>query len=414
MNPDTDRMIAIDIARGVAVMGILAMNIIAFAMPEAAYINPAAWGGTNAADIATWAVSFILIDGKMRGLFSMLFGAGVLLVMDRAEMAGQDGRMAQIMRAFWLAIIGLAHYLLLWWGDILALYALVGLIAMPFAGKEPIALVKLAFLAFALHFAVLMATTISVYHAQSAALAPGASAAVHAHFARTLDGIGQPGTVSILKEVALMRGDYAGIVADKAAHLPDWLLNGLHYTALDTLGFMLLGMAMLKGGFLTGEWPAANYFQTARHCFLIALPIMIGLALWVIWSGFDTVTTFAAVFTWAFPLRIPLTVGATGLIFWLVVRARPGALLQNIAAVGRTALSNYLATSLVMTFLFYGWGLCLFGTVSRAQTSLFMLGMWGVMLLWSQPFLGRFRYGPAEWLWRSLAQGKVLPIVRKS
>lgn len=414
MTPDTDRMIAMDITRGFAVMGILVMNIIAFSMPEVAYINPAAWGGRNGADIVTWAISFILFDGKMRGLFSLLFGATILLVMDRAEMAGQDGRMAHIMRAFWLVVIGFAHYLFLWWGDILLLYALVGLIAMPLAGREPIALVKFAFLAFALHFAILIVTTLSIYHAEHAATLAGASESARTDFAHMLDSIGQPGSVAIANEVSLLRGDYPGIVADKAAHLPEWIMNGLEYTTFDTLGFMLMGMAMLKGGFLTGQWPATQYYQTARHCFTLSLPIMTGLAIWVIASGFDTVTTFAMVFTWSFPLRIPMVVGFAALIFWLVGRAEPGAWLRRVGAVGRMALSNYLGTSILMTAIFYGWGLGLFGHVSRAQTTFFVLAMWGIMLIWSGPWLAHFAYGPAEWLWRSLAARKLLPLVRKS
>jgi len=137
-----------DIARGFAVMGIVLMNVIAFSMPEAAYINPAAWGGMGAADILAWVLSFILVDGKMRGLFSLLFGASMLLLMDRTEMAGGNGRHRMVIRSLWLLVIGMAHYLLLWWGDILALYAVVGLVAMLFAGQRPLALVKLAFLAF--------------------------------------------------------------------------------------------------------------------------------------------------------------------------------------------------------------------------------------------------------------------------
>ena len=294
------------------------------------------------------------------------------------------------------------------------LNALVGLIAMPLAGREPIALVKFAFLAFALHFAILIVTTLSIYHAEHAATLAGASESARTDFAHMLDSIGQPGSVAIANEVSLLRGDYPGIVADKAAHLPEWIMNGLEYTTFDTLGFMLMGMAMLKGGFLTGQWPATQYYQTARHCFTLSLPIMTGLAIWVIASGFDTVTTFAMVFTWSFPLRIPMVVGFAALIFWLVGRAEPGAWLRRVGAVGRMALSNYLGTSILMTAIFYGWGLGLFGHVSRAQTTFFVLAMWGIMLIWSGPWLAHFAYGPAEWLWRSLAARKLLPLVRKS
>lgn len=401
-----------DIARGFAVMGILAMNVIAFSMPEAAYTNPAAWGGTGAADIFAWTLSFILVDGKMRGLFSLLFGASMLLLMDRTEMAGGNGRYRIVIRSLWLLVIGVAHYLLLWWGDILALYAVAGLIAMPFAGRRPLQLVKLSFLAFGVHFAIVGALMLVLYGNAGEAAAPGAPQELRASWETTLESMGKPGAEGIASEIALYRGDWAGTVAQRAADFPGWALSGLEYMGFDTLGFMLLGMAMLKGGFLTGDWPRASYLATARHCFLIGIPPMTALALWVLWSGFDTLTTFGAVFAWSFPFRIPLTVGIAALIFAMIAGRKPGPFLSRVEAAGRAALSNYLGTSLAMTAIFYGWGLGLFGSVPRAQVYAFVLPVWVSMLLWSRPWLTRFRYGPVEWLWRSLTLGRPQPIRR--
>ncbi|WP_184081123.1 DUF418 domain-containing protein [Sphingobium subterraneum] len=412
MIPASARTPAIDIARGFAVMGILTMNIIAFALPEAAYGNPRAWGGTSVADIVAWAVSFVLFDGKMRGLFSMLFGASMLIVMDRAEMTGGDGRKAQAARATVLFLIGIAHYLLLWWGDILALYAVVGMIAMLCAGKQPIELVKLAFLAFAVHFVIVMIPAIAAHHGHYAASHPGATHASITHYSALLEGLSAPGSPSIAEEVTRMRGSFAGIAGYKLEHIVGWALGGFQYLMLDTFGFMLLGMAMLKGGFLTGGWPAQQYWQTARHCFLIGLPPMIGLAIWAIASGFDTVTTFGAVFAWSFPFRIPLTVGWAALILWIAVRYSASAGLARIGAVGRLALSNYLGTSLLMTALFYGWGLGLFGMVGRAELYAVVGAVWALMLLWSPLWLRAFHFGPVEWVWRSVAQRRMLPMRR--
>ena len=152
MTASSPRIAAMDVLRGVAVMGILWMNVTAFALPQAAYVNPLAGGAVGAGDAAFWFVSFLLFDGKMRALFSMLFGASMLLLIDREEMAGRDGRRTQIVRSAWLFLFGLAHYLLLWWGDILMIYALVGLAALLFVRQEPLSLVKWAFLFFFLHF----------------------------------------------------------------------------------------------------------------------------------------------------------------------------------------------------------------------------------------------------------------------
>ena len=411
---ESGRYRSMDIARGFAVMGRLLMNIIAFAMPEGAYFNPDAWGGTSLADRLAWALSFILVDGKMRGLFSLLFGASMLLLMDRAEMAGGDGRKRHIVRCVWLALIGFAHYLLLWWGDILTLYAVIGLVALPLAGKQPMTLVKLAFLAFAVHFLILIGLMLGIHHIIGAAATADAGPDEIALAARTLEQIGEPGSDLIVREVTLYRGDWSAMIAYKAGQYVGWGIAGLHYMGLEVLGFMLLGMAMLKGGFLTGTWPRAHYLATARHCFIIGLPPMTALAAWAWASGFDAVTTFGVVFTWSFPLRIPLTVGVAALIFAVIAKREPGALLTRIEAAGRMSLSNYLGTSLVMTALFYGWGLGLFGSVPRAACYAIVPLVWALMLLWSRPWINRFRFGPAEWIWRSLTLLKPQPLLRRN
>lgn len=397
-----------DMARGFAVMGILLMNVVAFAMPSAAYYNPYAWGGTSIPDRIAWALSFILIDGKMRGLFSLLFGASMLLLMDRTELAGGDGRRRHIIRCLWLGLFGIAHYLLLWWGDILALYAVVGLIAMLFAGKEPMQLVKLAFLSFALHMAIVTALILDLKWAIGRATAAGDLA----RMGPMLDGIGRPGGAGIANELAIYHGDWAGMIAHKAADYVGWGISGLTYMSLDTLGFMLLGMAMLKSGFLTGRWNREQYIGTARHCFLIGIPPMIALAIWTWATGFDTVTTFGTNFAWSFPLRIPLTVGWTALIMVVVAHRTPGAFLSRVEAAGRMSLSNYLGTSLLMTATFYGWGLGLFGELSRATCYLIVPLAWALILIWSPLWQARFRYGPVEWLWRSLTMGRGQPLRR--
>lgn len=399
-----------DMTRGFAVMGILLMNVIAFSMPEAAYLNPDAWGGRSVPDRIAWALSFILIDGKMRGLFSLLFGASMLLLMDRAEMAGANGRNRHIIRCIWLFLFGAAHYLLLWWGDILALYAVVGCVAMLFAGKQPLQLVKLAFLAFAAHFLLVTLLMLGIYQWEAAATVANADAEQTAQWTKALDSMGRPGSEAIAEEIAIYRGDWPGMVAHKAHEYLRWGLSGLKYMGLDTLGFMLLGMAMLKGGFLTGSWPRENYLSTARHCFLIGIPPMVALAAWIWWGGFDTVATFGAVFAWSFPFRIPLTVGFASLVLAFVSHREPGELLTRVEAAGRMSLSNYVGSSLVMTAIFYGWGMGLFASVPRAQVYLFLIPVWGLMVLWSRPWLAHFRHGPLEWLWRCLTLGRLQPL----
>jgi len=130
------RVATLDIVRGIAVMGILAMNIVAFAMPVEAYINPRAYGWHTSADLWSWLISFIFIDGRMRGLFSFLFGASMLLIIERTEGVGDDAARAHFARMAWLLLFGLIHFYFIWFGDILALYAPMGMVAW-FFRRQP-------------------------------------------------------------------------------------------------------------------------------------------------------------------------------------------------------------------------------------------------------------------------------------
>ena len=405
--PPSSRIPAMDVLRGCAVMGILWMNITAFAQPQSAYINPAAAGPLTTGDIAFWAISLILVDGKMRGLFAMLFGASMLLLIDREEMAGRDGTRTQMVRAGWLFAIGAAHYLLLWWGDILTLYALVGLAALRFAHRDPMQLVKAAFLFFLLHF-LLVAGYVASFYAWSHA---SGGAQGFASFAASLS---DPASPAIQREIALYRSDFLSILLHKIVDLPrNWFL-GFTLSALESLGFMLLGMAMLKGGFLTARWDAEQYRRTARHCFLIGVPPMGALAIWVWASGFAALPALGTALAWSFPFRVPLSVGWAALILWLFSRNPDHPLASRLGAAGRLALSNYLGTSLVMTAIFYGWGLGNFAHVPLGALPLFVAVGWAAMLLWSQPYADRFATGPAEWVWRSLVRAKPQKIRKSS
>ncbi|WP_445326791.1 DUF418 domain-containing protein [Sphingobium sp. AN558] len=399
-----------DVLRGCAVMGILWMNVTAFAFPEAAYSNPVAAGPLSTGDILFWATGFILFDGKMRGLFSLLFGASMLLLIDREEMAGRDGRRSHQVRMGWLFAFGLTHYLLLWAGDILMTYAVVGVAALAFVRLEPLALVKRAFLAFAAHFLLCAIFVASLYIWAHSASAPDASSATKAAFMHFIAGMTDPASPAALAETAIYRGEFAGVVLHHLSGFPGQWLWTLMFSALDSLGFMLLGMAMLKAGFLTGRWDAAQYWRTARHCFLIGLPPMAALAVWTIISGFAPLTTIGIVLAWSFPLRIPLTVGWAALILWLIARHRGSPLVTRLAATGRLALSNYLGTSLALAALFYGWCLGWFGTVRLAQLPLIIAAGWTTMLIWSPMWQRNFAMGPVEWLWRSLAAGQTQKI----
>jgi len=406
----SDRHLSLDAVRGFAVMGILLLNIVGFSMPDAAYVNPSAWGGTDPLNAAVWAVNFVLFDGKMRGLFSVLFGASMLLVMQRAEAAGQNARSVHLNRMAWLFVIGAAHFILLWWGDILVPYAICGTLALFFVNKDVKQLLRWAISLYLLYFLLTLLLVGGGWWQASQAAAPGADAATIESTAKMLASFGKPGTEEIAESLELYRSGWQQIAVAHLEMFPGSLTNALMFFTLDTLAMMLVGMAMLKSGFILGLWAPALYAKIAIRAFLIGLPPMIGLAAWIMASGFDTVITFGAFFSFSFPFRIVLTVGWAAALLWLIVQHRDNPLIGRVAAAGRAAFSNYLGTSVLMSFIFYGWGLGLFGHIDRATAMLFVFATWGIMLTWSKPWLERYRFGPAEWLWRSLARRKLQPM----
>ncbi|ALH79096.1 DUF418 domain-containing protein [Sphingopyxis macrogoltabida] len=400
------RLVTLDALRGFAVMGILALNIVAFAMPEMAYVSPKAYGGETAADIAAWLFGFILVDGKMRGLFSILFGASMLLIVDRAEAAGQDAGAVHYRRMVWLAIFGLCHYFFLWWGDILFLYAAVGCVAFGFRHWEARRLIK-----WAIGLFTLGTLLTSLLFGGQLALASFADDPASPFAAAGSDLRDDYGAIDdeVTEELALYRGPYLPMLEERLDSAANPFV-GVLISMLETLPLMMLGMALFRNGFLTGRWAADDYRRVAWRWLPPGLLLTIAIA-WLQWrSGFDYIVGVNAFMAWAGPGRLMMTIAYAALLLLLIRHAHASAWLARVAAAGRAAFSNYLGTSIAMTTLFYGYGLGLFGDVGRWPLYLVCIGVWGLMLLWSKPWLERFHYGPLEWLWRSLARGKWQPM----
>jgi len=407
----TPRLQSLDTVRGVAVMGILLLNIIGFAMPDAAYFNPRAYGGSEGVDLAVYLANFILFDGKMRGLFSFLFGASLLLVVERAEAKGEDPLQVHASRMAWLLVFGLAHLWLIWFGDILGLYALIGMAAFLFRNLPTSRMVILGVMLVLAQTVIFASLPGGVYHFQQ--VAPGTPQ--YAEAARQLAAMdstfGVPSAADLAKTLARFRGDYAGILADRFAHNSMGpLLMTMLYGA-ETLAYMLFGMAALRSGLLRGEWPRARLRMLAWIGFGIGIPAYTAIAIYMLNQDFSTLSVTLGVILLATPVRPFLILAWACLILLL---ARPGgALTTRIAAAGRMAFTNYLGTSLICTTLFYGYGLGWFGHLSRAELYLVVAAIWGLMVLWSKPWLDHFQYGPLEWLWRSLARSSVQPMRRE-
>ena len=404
------RIATLDIVRGVAVMGILAMNIVAFAMPDAAYMNPMAYGTESDLDLFSWAFSFVLIDGKMRGLFSFMFGASMLLVIDKAAAKGESPGSVHFRRMLWLLLFGYLHFYFIWYGDILTGYASIGMLAWFFRNKEPRKLIRWGIVFVFLQFLMLAVMAAGFFYVSQAAAAPNPDPEIVRQWSEMQKGFGVPTAARTADELALHLGPWTALVHHQLTERTFQPLVMLGIFGLETLGYMLLGMAALRTGFFTGGWDDARYRKVALTGFGIAIPAY-ALFAYLIWSsGFSVPMIFAFSLAATVPFR-PMMVVAIAALITLLTR-RGGALTRRIAAAGRSAFTNYLGTSIVMTGLFYGWGAGLFGSLSRAELWIVVVAAWALMLIWSKPWLERFQYGPFEWLWRSLARWRPQPMRR--
>jgi len=398
------RILSLDLIRGIAVMGIFSVNVVGMAMVFEAYFYPPDYGFGGLGDRIMWAANFVIVDGKFRSLFSMLFGASMVLVCERAIAAGTPAWRVHYPRMLVLLAFGYAHYTLLWWGDILVNYALVGMFAFALWRLTPGQLLLAAALVLGHYYAVGLDYGLRTADAWEALSGAGAGPAQRAEWAG-IEASMRPSPQALAEAEAA----HASIPAHLAASTGggawkrpfEWTLFGY---GSETLGLMLLGMGLYKSGFLTGARSRRVYLWTAGGL------VLAGLA----WFGHGAWRVLAADFDRAVFLRwgrvgvepfAPLmAVGYAALII-LAVPQR-GAIAERLAAVGRTAFTNYLGSTLIGFVLFFETGFGLFGEVSRGQAWLFVPLVWAAMLLWSKPWLERFRYGPFEWLWRCLSRGR--------
>lgn len=400
--PRADRIATLDVARGVALLGILVMNVTSFAMPEAAYDNPLAYGGDSPADRLVFGLEYVFANQKFMGLFSLLFGAGIILLTQRLEATGRPTARIYFARHFWLFLFGLAHLTLIWAGDILTLYAVCGILLYPLRHLRARWLLGLGAV-------ILLVPSL---------LAVPTYAGLSDLDPTVMEEVWQPSPAAIDEEIAIYQGGWEDGAADRLEEIEadeayDWLLlwQLIDYAARG-LGMMLLGMAAGRTGLLAGRVSGVLLRRLAAWGLGIGLPLaVLGLAVNVAagWPALFSQTIGRVPNNLATPL---VTVGYAALIaLWCRTTIAAG-LQGRLAAVGQLALTNYIAESLLGTFIFYGWGLGLFGEVSRTGQLLVVAAIWGVVLIVSPWWLSRFRYGPLEWLWRTLTYWRWQPMRR--
>jgi uncharacterized protein len=424
----SERISSIDLLRGFSLMGILIMNITDFVYGIDNYlfplstVKPVFSGPHWKINTIAWFLRWIFAEGKMRALFSMLFGAGVILLTSRAVERGAGIRAADIYtrRNMWLVLFGMLHCFLIWNGDILFYYGTSALLFLfPFRNLKPKNLFWTAGI-------VLLLNTLVVQIGQGFMMvaakqkAEKANAALAHHQVLTDDQISDLKSWQNIQD--RWRAPQNKIYKDIAAHQHGWLsqgadakdaitteLKGAYFGFGDWVGLMLLGMALYRIGFLSAQCSTRTYVLTAIVGLGIAWPLTFWGCLHVWRTHFDIFSTHILHFTY----DLTRVAGALGNAAVLVLLYRFGVfkwLLARIAAVGQMALSNYILTSLTMKTLFVWGPWHWYGYVEYYKVYYAVAAMWTANLIFSALWLRFFRFGPVEWCWRSLTYWKRQPM----
>ncbi|HBX8044253.1 DUF418 domain-containing protein YeiB [Klebsiella pneumoniae] len=370
-----ERNVTLDFVRGVAILGILLLNISAFGLPKAAYLNPAWSGSASLSDAWTWALLDLLAQVKFLTLFALLFGAGLQLLLPRGKRWIQS-------RLTLLALLGCIHGLFFWDGDILLAYALVGLVSwrMVREAHHVKSLFNTGVVLYLTGIAVLVLLGLISGTAANRSWAPDAANLQYEQYWKLHGGM--------------------EAVSNRADMLSDNLLAlGAQY-GWQLAGMMLMGAALMRSGWLKGQFSLRHYRRTGA--LLVAAGMAVNLpAIFAQWY-------LAWDYRWcAFLLQAPRelsaplqAIGYAALAWGYWPQLCRFRLVGAIACVGRMALTNYLLQTLICTTLFYHLGL--FMRFDRLQLLAFVPPIWAVNLLVSSLWLRRFRQGPVEWLWRQL------------
>ncbi|GAA4359505.1 DUF418 domain-containing protein [Kangiella marina] len=392
----TARYHSLDLIRGIAVAGILIMNIYAFANVYAYYVSPAALGEPSLANLVTWLVTHTFADQKFYTLFSMLFGAGIMLMAERAKANGTSPAGLHYKRMFWLLCIGVIHAIFIWYGDILVTYALTGLWVYLFA-RDTQAKTKLVVGSILILMIVLLMTLFAAYidNASEADMAEMANM-----FAPTED--------FVANETAVYTSTYASQMDHRIHFFVTSLpMMALFFGLFRIGGSMLLGMGLYQLGILTAERSRSFYLKMMILCFIAGFGILAYDNFLLLTSNFSMSTTMLSFMSLNSFAAVFVALGYIALFCLWVKSDKFTGFRSRLEAVGRMAFTNYLAQSIICTLLFYSHGFGLFGQLERYQLMFIVAIIFTAQLIWSPWWLARFKYGPLEWLWRSLSYGKL-------
>lgn len=388
-----DRIDSIDALRGVALLGILLVNIFSFAQPH--YSSPNAYGDLHGANFAVWLFSHMFAYLKFLSIFSMLFGAGVYLFTSRIEGAGGQSGWLHYRRMLVLIMFGLLHAYFLWFGDILVHYGICGLLLYPFRQCSPRRLILIGTII------LLIPILAGVFYIST--MGPSD----FQEFEKDL----HPTASAVANDLATFRGGWLGQLSTRANEAFEFetTVFGWEYFWRE-LGLMLIGMALFKLGVFSAALTRAVYLRMIIAAILFGIPLTwygvyanykVGwqsMAIYFRGEFVDYVASLFVAFGWIGAIMLACKSPALRLLTY------------PLKAVGRAAFSNYILQTLVCTTLFYGHGFGLYGHISRVGQFGVVLVIWALQLIVSTLWFRFFRMGPLESLWRSLTYWKPQPL----
>ena len=393
-----DRFDSLDLVRGFAVLGILAVNAMVFFWPHTVSTVPSTQPGWDAEAASGWLVMDVFFKDKMRTLFSMLFGVSIFLV--GGDRSDPDRARLLRSRLFWLALFGLVHGAAFWFGDILLLYALTGFIVLLMRGWGPRKLLMVGIPLYLMMCLLFEGMFVGMQQMPADQL----EAAMAQQGAAT-------SPEQLAEMIAAMRGDAVSVTLHQfglwAQTAPFIVLGFIPMT----ISLMLIGMGLFKAGFLAGRSPAWVYLLSV---------LVAGGCLWLIWgesngilaSGFDFFPTMMRPYA---TFLVPLVSLGYASVLILLLKFGLKALLHPLISAGRMAFTNYLTQTLIMTTIAYGGrGLGYYGEIGWPEMWQLIGAVWIVQLIWSPIWLHFFRMGPIEWIWRSLTYRRLLPLRREA
>ena len=382
-----NRIHSLDLIRGFAVLGILIMNITSFSQISMAYMNPKIGAGLEGYNQYFHGFNYIFADTRFMSIFSMLFGAGVVLFTKRIEAKGKRVAALHYKRMFWLLLFGLIHAYFIWVGDILVAYAICGSLVFFFRKKS----IRTLFIIAVILFLVPISLNFMTYYV----MPKDALESTFTFF--------YPSTEQIALQTKIMQGSYLEqmpLRLEIALELQTFVfMNEIFWR---TSAMMLLGMILYRKGILSADKSTAYYKKMILVGFgpgLILSSIGLDQAYASEWSGAYVMNIGA---NYKFVSGLFMALGYIGLVIWIYKKGIFKKFQNRLQATGRMAFTNYIGMSLICTLIFNGHGLGLFGTLDRLQQFLIVIAIWVIILIISPLVLKKYQFGPLERMWRKL------------